>query len=169
MLFIPQDVGPFSVKLCSILTWPHDIMTALPHHKGSTMVFFSPFWVNHLKTIVFENLRRSAVSEKHRSAKSGFVSMTFFTAKYFSSLHRLSVSYSKQMYSLQCSRDLLWVFVDSPHNKAVFCSQASEELLWCGFSRDTLFCFKPTVDFHSHPMEAAGTLVDCTEAALALV
>ncbi len=65
-----------------------------------------------------------------------------------------------------CPFNLLWVFVDG---KDVCCSDPCTEVFWGGFSRDTLFCFEPAVDLHSHPVEAAGTLVDDTEAAVAMV
>jgi len=59
--------------------------------------------------------------------------------------------------------------VDGLGSRSVCCSEASTEVLRSGFSRDAFLCFEPSVDFHSHPVEAAGTLVDDTVAAVAAV
>ncbi|TNN55422.1 hypothetical protein EYF80_034372 [Liparis tanakae] len=45
----------------------------------------------------------------------------------------------------------------------------NRKVLRGGFSRDAFLCFEPAVDFHSHPVEAAGTLVDDAVAAVGAV
>lgn len=65
--------------------------------------------------------------------------------------------------------NLLWVFAESLCNWDVFSSESPAEVLWGGFSRDALFGFEPAVDLYSDPVEAAGTLVNDAEAAVAVV
>lgn len=58
--------------------------------------------------------------------------------------------------------NLLRVFGDSFGD--VGCLHLLTEVLRRWFCRDSLFCLQPSVNLHSHPLEATGTLVDDTEA-----